>query len=49
MSIKCESHTCKSRLTAGITLGLIALTIAIAELVQVAQLSTPFLVSPAPF
>ncbi len=46
---KCETQVCKSRLSAGITAGLVILTIAMAELILVAQVSTPFLSAPIPF
>ena len=49
MSSKCETQACKNRLTARVAAGLVILTIAIAELIQIAQVSTPFLSSPTPF
>ncbi len=49
MSSKCETQACKNRLTAGITAGLVILTIAMTELILVAQVHTPFLSAPAPF
>ncbi len=49
MSTNCETQICKKRLAASVTAGLVILTIALAELLQIAQVNTPFLSTPTPF
>jgi len=49
MSTLCETQVCKKRFTTSIAAGLVVLTIALAELIQVAQVNTPFLSTPTPF
>lgn len=49
MSTLCETQACKKRVTTGIAAGLVVLAIALAELIQVAQVNTPFLSTPTPF
>ncbi len=49
MSTLCETQACKKRLSTSVTVGLVVLTIALAELIQIAQVNTPFLSTPTPF